>query len=208
LNAVEFKGELYIQGGFYPSFGMWQGARRYAKSVDGKNWTAVTPVGTGEDASTDVNYRIGNAFFVHNNKMWCVGGYTNWPSASNMKNSVWSSEDGVNWTMETEAPNGVGNITGMKVLSIGEYAYMFGGVVYGAEESVISNKIYRSTDCINWEEVETPEAFSARRHIVGVAEGNNAWLFGGVTTPFTDTYGYPVSDTDEKATDTWVKTLN
>jgi hypothetical protein len=81
-------------------------------------------------------------------------------------------------------------------------------VVYGAEESVISNKIYRSTDCINWEEVETPEAFSARRNIVGVAEGNNAWLFGGVTTPFTDTYGYPVSDTDEKATDTWVKTLN
>ncbi|MBO5750275.1 MAG: hypothetical protein J6R36_04935 [Bacteroidaceae bacterium] len=208
LNAVEFKGELYIQGGFYPSFGMWQGARRYAKSVDGKNWTAVTPVGTGEDASTDVNLRIGNAFFVHNNKMWCVGGYTNWPSASNMKNSVWSSEDGVNWTMETEAPNGVGNITGMKVLSIGEYAYMFGGVVYGAEESVISNKIYRSTDCVNWEEVTTPDAFTARRNIVGVAEGNNAWLFGDVTSPFADTYGYPVSDTDEKATDTWVKTLN
>lgn len=208
LNAVSFNGELYIQGGFYLAFGMWQGARRYAKTQDGKNWTAITAVGAGEDASTDIHLRMGNAFFAFQGKLWCVGGFKNWVSASNMANSVWSSEDGTTWTMEAEVANGVANIANMKVLATDEYVYMFGGVVYGEESSVVSNKIYRSTDCVNWEEVETPEAFSGRRNIVAVAEGNNAWLFGGITTVYGDTYGYPVSDTDEKATDTWVKTLN
>ena len=207
LNVVAFNGKLFMQGGYYPAFGMWQGARRYVVSSNGKDWEAVTAVGTGEDATTDVNLRIGNALFVYNNKMWCVGGCTNWPSAANMKNSVWSSEDGVNWTMEAEAATGFSNICDMKVLATDEAVYMFGGIVYNEEGSELSNKVYRSTDCITWEEVATPETFTARRHIIGVAQGNSAWLFGGITTPSSDTYGYPVTDTDELTTDTWVKLM-
>jgi hypothetical protein len=207
LNVVAFNGKLFMQGGYYPAFGMWQSARRYVVSSNGKDWEAVVAVGTGEDATTDVNYRMGNALFVYNNKMWCVGGCTNWPSAANMKNSVWSSEDGVNWTMEAEVATGFSNICDMKVLATDEAVYMFGGIVYNEEGSELSNKVYRSTDCITWEEVATPETFTARRHIIGVAQGNSAWLFGGITTPSSDTYGYPVTDTDELTTDTWVKLM-
>ena len=204
LNVVSFNGKLYMQGGCYPSFGMWQSARRYVASEDGKNWEAITVASATEGTTTDVHNRAGNSLFVYNNKMWCLGGYQNWPSNTNMKNSVWSSEDGVNWTMEVDAVKGFTNITDAKVLATEEAVYLFGGVVYG-EETTVSNKVYRSTDCINWEEVETPEAYTARRHVAGVAQGNSAWLFGGMSTSISDFYGYPVSDTDELTTDTWVK---
>lgn len=206
LNVVSFNGKLFMQGGFYPAFGMWQGARRYVASEDGKNWVNVLPVATSEENAVDVHQRMGNALFVYNNKMWCLGGCTNWPSASNMKNSVWSSEDGENWTIEADSVKGFSNMADMKVLATDEAVYLFGGVVYG-DETTVSNKVYRSTDCITWEEVETPETFTARRHIAGVAQGNSAWLFGGITTPSSDTYGYPVKETDELTTDTWVQLM-
>jgi hypothetical protein len=109
--------------------------------------------------------------------------------------------------MEAEVATGFSNICDMKVLATDEAVYMFGGIVYNEEGSELSNKVYRSTDCITWEEVATPETFTARRHIIGVAQGNSAWLFGGITTPSSDTYGYPVTDTDELTTDTWVKLM-
>lgn len=207
VNVVSFDGKLFMQGGYYPSFGMWQGARRYLSSTDGKNWDYVTPVSTSEENTVDVEQRMGNAFFVYDNKMWCLGGYKNFVDASMMVNSVWSSEDGANWTMEVDTVKGFSNIFDAEVLATEEAVYLFGGNICNADGNSVSNKVYRSTDCINWEEVETPETFTARRHIAGVAQGNSAWLFGGIATPCGDTYGYPVSDTDDFTTETWVKLM-
>lgn len=207
VNVVSFGDKMFMQGGYYPSFGMWQGTRRYLSSVDGKNWDNVTPVSTNEENTVDVHMRMGNAFFVYDNKMWCLGGYKNFVDASMMVNSVWSSEDGVNWTMEVDAVQGFSNIFDAEVLATEEAVYLFGGNICNADGNSVSNKVYRSTDCINWEEVETPETFTARRHIAGVAQGNSAWLFGGIVSPCGDTYGYPVSDTDDFTTETWVKLM-
>ena len=189
-------------------YGQWQGARIYAASEDGKNWKAITPVTTDSVATIDVQYRISNALFVYNNKMWCLGGFQNFVTATGaMKTSVWSSEDGENWTMETDTVKGFDNIIAPKALATDEAVYLFGGMVYDGVALAVSNKVYRSTDCINWEEVATPEAFTARRHIAGVAQGNSAWLFGGITTPATGHYAAPVSDTDEMTTETWVQLM-
>lgn len=207
VNVVSFGDKMFMQGGYYPSFGMWQGTRRYLSSVDGKNWDNVTPVSTNEGNTVDVHMRMGNAFFVYDNKMWCLGGYKNFVDASMMVNSVWSSEDGANWTMEVDTVKGFSNIFDAEVLATEEAVYLFGGNICNEEGTNISNKVYRSTDCINWEEVETPAAFTARRHIAGVAQGNSAWLFGGIATPCGDTYGYPVSDTDDFTTETWVQLM-
>ena len=207
VNVVSFNGKLFMQGGYYPAFGMWQGTRRYLSSTDGKNWDYVAPVSTSEENTVDVDKRMGNAFFVYDNKMWCLGGYQNFVNASMMVNSVWSSEDGVNWTMEVDAVQGFSNIFDAEVLATEEAVYLFGGNICNEEGTNISNKVYRSTDCINWEEVETPEAFIARRHIAGVVQGNSAWLFGGITTPSGDMFGYPVTDTDEMTTETWVQLM-
>ena len=133
-----------------------------------------------------------------------MAGFTNFVDASFMQNSVWSSEDGVNWTMEADSVKGFSNIFDAKVIATDEAVYLFGGVAYDVAPTV-SNKVYRSTDCINWEEVETPEAFTARRHAAGVAQDGSAWLFGGFTTVPGGYYGYPTSDTDVLTTDTWVK---
>ena len=207
VNVVSFDGKLFMQGGYYPAFGMWQGTRRYLSSTDGKNWDYVTPVSTSEENAVDVHQRMGNAFFVYKNKMWCLGGYTNFVDAGMMANSVWSSEDGVNWTMEVDSVKGFSNVYDAEVLATEEAVYLFGGNICNAEGNNVSNKVYRSTDCIDWEEVETPAAFTARRHIAGVAQGNSAWLFGGIATPCGDMFGYPVSDTDDMTTETWVQLM-
>ena len=208
VNAVSFNGKLFMQGGHSPVYGAWQGARIYAASEDGKNWKAITPVTTDSVATIDVQYRISNALFVYNNKMWCLGGFQNFVTATDaMKTSVWSSEDGENWTMETDTVKGFDNIIAPKALATDKAVYLFGGMVYDGAKTVVSNKVYRSTDCINWEEVETPEAFTARRQIAGVAQGNSAWLFGGITSATTDNYARPVSDTDEMTTETWVQLM-
>lgn len=206
LNAVSFNGKLFIQGGQSPMFGMWQGASIYAASEDGKSWKAITPASTSEDNNVNVDRRLHNALFVYKNKMWCLGGFTNFVSASGMQYSVWSSEDGENWTMEADTVKGFDNIIEPKVLATDEAVYMFGGMVYDATPTV-SNKVYRSTDCINWEEVETPAAFTARRHIAGVVQGNSAWLFGGITSAATDFYATPISGTDDFTTETWVQLM-
>ena len=207
MNVVSFNGKLFMQGGYIASFGMWQLARRYEMSTDGKNWEAVNVASTNEEHTADVDMRAANALFVFNNKMWCVGGYKNFLSSSQMQTSVWSSEDGENWTMEADSTKGFVSLCDMKVLATDEAVFLFGGCGYDEQGLSLSNKIYRSTDCINWEEVEAPETFTARRHIAGVAQGNSAWLFGGITTPSGDTYGYPITDTDAFATDTWVRLM-
>ncbi|MBQ5380158.1 MAG: hypothetical protein IIU60_01930, partial [Paraprevotella sp.] len=75
--------------------------------------------------------------------------------------------------------------------------------------NVVSNKIFKSTDCLTWEEVaDVPAAFSARRHTVGVAQGNSAWLFGGISDVTNDTYGYPLAEPFTPVTETWVKKLD
>lgn len=216
LNAVSFNGKMYIQGGYYPSFGMWQGARRYAATENGTSWEVITPTTTNE-VEVDVQNRISNAFFTFKGKLWCMGGYRNWPSADYMYNSIWSSEDGVAWTQVTEYPkdadgNQVEGLTGiydMTVVATDDVVYVFGGTLYTAEGNVTSNKIYRSTDCVTWEEVtDVPENFTARRHVKAVAQGSSAWLFGGIADPSNDMYANPLAEPFTPVNETWVKLMN
>lgn len=217
VNAVSFNGKIFVQGGLNASYGMWQMGRRYFTTTDGTNYEMVTLTGAEEGVTPDVNRRAANAFFEFQGKLWCMGGYQNWLDPGQMLNTIWSSEDGVAWAQAAEFPvdaegNQVVGLTGiydMEVLTTEEAVYIFGGAINTAEGNVTSNKIYRSTDCVTWEEIgELPAAFTARRHIQGVALGNAAWLFGGISDPATDLYGYPLATPYTLVNETWVKLMN
>ena len=106
LNAVTFNDALYIKGGYAPAFyGTWQGVRMYVRTSDGKNWTNINAVSSSVSIECDVQNRNGDAFFAFKGKLWCVGGFNSFPSASNMRTSIWSSEDGENWTLEDDGTN-------------------------------------------------------------------------------------------------------
>lgn len=217
LNAVSFKGKMYIQGGYMAGFGQWQMGRRYAATEDGTAWELIAPTATADSLTADVNMRAGNAFFEFQGKLWCLGGYKNFLDVAQMVNTIWSSEDGVAWTQEAEFPvdaegaqvAGLTNIYNMEVLATDEAVYLFGGVTNTAEAgNVVSNKVFKSTNCLTWEEVEVPADFTARRHIMGVAQGNSAWLFGGISDPSTDLYGYPLKAPFTPVNETWVMLMN
>ena len=206
-NVTVKDGKMYVKGGFYYGFGMLQGKRLYASTTDGKNWEFITP--TSDDEDCDVARRLADEFFTFNGKMWCLTGFTNFIGAENfLRTGVYSSTDGTTWKKE-------GELTGMpalyhaKAIVCDNVVYMVGGETVGEDGKtpVVSSKIYRSTDCVNWTEVEVPGTFLARRNAAGVAFGNVAWIFGGINTPTTGNYGAPLGDTDTPLTDSWLKLI-
>ena len=208
LNAATLGNKMFIQGGYFFGYGMAQGARRFAYTTDGTNWTTVVP--TSDDANCDVNRRIAGAFFTFKNKLWILGGFQNFIGTNYMQTAVYSSEDGLTWKKE-------GDLTGApclyhaKVIAGEDVAYLVGGEYLGEDGSSrnLSDKIYRSTDGVNWTEVATvPTSYVGVRSCAGVALGNSAWIFGGDKTVSSGYYGYPMGDSDEMSTDTWVKLFN
>ncbi|MDD2716054.1 MAG: DUF5050 domain-containing protein [Candidatus Wallbacteria bacterium] len=63
-------------------------------SADGVNWTQATAPWSA---------RCWHTSMVFGNKLWVMGGCVNYPSATRfLKNDVWNSADGVNWTQVTD----------------------------------------------------------------------------------------------------------
>lgn len=213
MNTAVFDGKLFMKSGYNITFGMGQNAQVYAYTSDGKAWNQISPVASDGSTSVDVARRLGDAFFAFKGKLWCVGGFVNFlsSSANNTCGTVYSSTDGISWTLESDTVGNVlKNLYGMKVVANDEVAYMFGGerlVGDGTYTREISQDIFRSTDGITWEKVEAPQNYVGRRLPSVLLQGNSAWIFGGIKSKSSDNYAFP-SATDELATDTWVKLMN
>lgn len=93
----------------------------------------------------------------------------------------------------------------MKVVANDDVAYMFGGMVIDAEGAMaLSNKVFRSTDGVNWREVEVPSTYAGAYMPAVVLRDNATYVFGGVDG-YTGSYGAP---TTNLMTSTWVKLMN
>lgn len=204
MSFAELNGKLYMNDAYYMAFGMAQGKGLYACTSNGKDWTALSLTA---DDETSINYTGGGAFFSFKGKLWKLGGYKSYISAANMVNAVYSSADGETWVKAGELPENMAGLYGMKVVVNDEVAFMFGGEFVTANGNILSDKIFRSTDGVNWTETAVSASYTARRNAKAVAIGNTAWVFGGITTGISGSYyNYP-SDTDVLGTDTWVKLM-
>ncbi len=88
-QAVEFKGKLWLMGGWGPQIGyrsdVWA-------SNDGVAWNQVT-------AKAEWPAREGHSLVVWQGKMWLIGGVRY--DIRKTFNDVWSSDDGIHWTAAT-----------------------------------------------------------------------------------------------------------
>lgn len=200
-----FNGKMYLKGGYAPTFGQWQGQKLYAYTANGTDWVKATPkLEDGTDCI--VKNRLQDSFFEFKGKLWSIGGFINFLDANYMGNVIYSSEDGATWTEAGTVPEAMMDIYGAKVVANENVAYMFGGQMLNATEPC--NKVFRTEDGINWEEVEVPATYKGRRNPAGVAVGNAAWIFGKYSTTISSGfYAYPEA-TDILANDTWVKLMN
>lgn len=200
LSTVVFNDKMYIKGGSYYGFGMLQGLRAYMVCEDGTNWKNIDIKGE------TVNNHNQDAFFTFKGKMWSIGGFKSYINQKNIVTGIYSSANGVDWTQEAE--NGpFGAMWGMTA-AVGEDAvYLIGGESLSNDGSkrILSDKIYRSTDAIHWEEVTSSSKYTARRNARVAILGDYAYIFGGYNTP-SDTYGNS-KDTDTPMFDTFILEL-
>lgn len=186
-TVAVFGNNIYYQGGYGGQvFGMWQTTSQFRVSSDGKNWDVAQ---TGDVTLT--NRHMG-AWYTFKGRLYVLGGFRNFISTSALLTDIYSTADGVTWTLEAES-TALGAIHGVKVVTTDDVAYAFGGEYYNeAGEKTVSNKIYRSTDGVTWEKVTTVSpAYTARRSPVVVVKDGTAYIFGGYSGTSNGNYAYP-----------------
>lgn len=123
--------------------------------------------------------REDHASVVFDNKLWVIGGGT--ISA----NDVWSSIDGINWTVMNEnAFSNVNRKRGHASVVFNNRIWVTGGsnLSVDGSQSFDTNDVWSSEDGINWTQILETAPFSARKDHAMVVFNNKMWIIGGRTT--------------------------
>ena len=88
-GVVVFNDELYLLGG--------QGTADVWRSSNGRDWTQLAP-------EADWSPRHDFARLVYSERLWVFGGWTD--KSTNALNDVWYSDDGMNWSRQTDHARG------------------------------------------------------------------------------------------------------
>lgn len=202
-EAMSIDGRLIIKSCYAPSFGMMQVKSGFIETSDGINWTSITPV--CDDNSPLVSIKASSVFNFQG-KIWMAGGFRNFISASMMVSKIFSSSDGISWNYEGDLTGNLEGLMGATIVANDEAALLFGGQLVTAGGNTLNGKIYRTTDGVVWEEIESNPRYQGRRSPVIAKKDDIAWIFGGYKDLTKGNYGVP--DGDEYYLDTWVKKID
>lgn len=132
-SSVVFNGLMWVIGGLGTGNvelnDVWS-------SPDGLTWTQVT-------ASSAWDIRNFQQVVVFNDKMYLIGGDTTHPGVAYF-NDVWSSDDGITWTLETASAPFVAR-TKFGMINFKNAIYVVGGIQSGA---VITNDVWKSSPAL------------------------------------------------------------
>lgn len=124
----------------------------------------------GAFGGTKFSERSGHQAAVFNNKLWVIGGETEYGYV----NDVWSSTDGVAWKGELkEAPFSARD--GHQVVVFQNKLWLIGG---GDDEST-HNDVWSSADGVRWNLEQPSASFSPRSEHQVVVYKDELWLVGG-----------------------------
>jgi hypothetical protein len=162
-----FRDELWMLGGLsYQSRSMLNDVWR---STDGEHWqqagNAAWPA------------RSGATVIAFGGKLWLFGGAVHVAadrSPDGFVNDVWSSEDGVTWTLVTAAaPWPAMDIP--RVLPFQEELFLLGGQGHA--------EIWRSPDGVSWTLVNAQPPWGARFDHGAAVFAGKLWIYGGEPAP-------------------------
>ena len=170
LGCVSYNNKLWVMGGL-------QGSTYYNdvwSSSDGVTWTQATA-----EAAFSKRYAV--ACVVHNdgvsNKMWLIGGYDR--ASLDYLNDVWSSADGVTWTLVT-GEAGFSKRQSHAAVDFGGKLWVIGGL-----DPNPKNDVWSSTDGITWTRATASAGFSGRYNHASVVFGGKLWVMGGFNGGYT-----------------------
>jgi hypothetical protein len=197
MPVVQETGKVTLFGGLQGAFAnnVWQ-------TTDGLSWSELST-----DAPFSPRLTTGTEF---NGQMWVIGGQgTRDSSGTNVRNDVWRSSDGLNWSPVTPAGSIFSRRAGHAVVVFNNRLWVIGGgdnVAAAGGPSVRLNDVWSSSDGVSWTQ-QTPAGgtiFSPRMFHAAVVYAGKLWIIGGDVasgTP-TDTYANDVWYTTDGTT--WV----
>jgi len=141
-------------------------------STDGANW---------EQATDNAGWtpRIAAATVQFKGKMWILGGTENYyfGDQASLKNDVWYSTDGKQWTQATERAEWSPRAYHQAAV-LNDKIYVFGGGNYVPDYHGL-NDVWCSSDGVHWTQVTDHADWHPRLWFSSVVYRNRLWVFGG-----------------------------
>jgi hypothetical protein len=121
--------------------------------------------------------RSGHSSVVLNNRLYIIGGYTpRLEVKDRIRNDVWSSTDGITWTIATDSAAFSKRTEHQSVVfddGTGEKMWVISGS--------FKNDVWNSTDGVTWTPVTDSAAFPYRSYHTAVVFKDAMWVIGGYT---------------------------
>lgn len=149
---------------------MWITSQRgeMLKSPDGKTWVTVA------SQLPFANRRTAGSI-VFQGKMWVIGG----AEKGEFKNDVWSSDDGVNWTLELEHAPWSPRQLWDNVVVHRDRIWIIGGGIQRYHPAKSYRDVWSSTDGIHWDLMTSHAPWPGRIWNSCVTYQDRMWMMGG-----------------------------
>jgi hypothetical protein len=172
MTAV-FKNRMWLMGGWYNGrLPDASGSNAVWSSADGAKWDQVTQ-------HAGWSPRLGAGIVVFQDQLWILGGNEQYyyGDEKTLKNDVWSSSDGVNWTQVSAAAPWSPRAYHQAVV-LGDRMYVLGGGNYSPFYAA-HNDVWSSHDGIHWRQETAAAEWPARIWFSSVAYRDHLWVLGG-----------------------------
>jgi hypothetical protein len=194
--TITFRDQMWLMGGWYNGrLPGYSASNEVWSSKDGKSWEQTT-------GKAGWSPRLAAALVEFRGRMWILGGTENYyfGDAKSLKNDVWSSVDGKNWTCHTEHA-GWSPRAYHQAAVLGNKLYVMGGGNYVPEYHA-KNDIWVTEDGEHWEQVTDKAPWSPRMWFSAATCRDRMWVLGGWSSNPYKNWNDVWSSTDGK---TWTE---
>ncbi len=171
--TVVFRDKMWLMGGWYNGrMEDHSSSNEVWCSTDGEQWIQVTD-------SAGWTPRLAAGIVVFKNKMWILGGIEDYyfGDDKSLKNDVWSSPDGKEWTLVTDNAGWLPRAYHQAVV-FDDKIWILGGGNYVPNHTAY-NDVWCSDDGIHWKEVTTSAPWDPRLWFSSVVYRDRIFILGG-----------------------------
>lgn len=191
--------KMWLMGG-------WYNGRLPGHSAGNSVWSSVDGIEWKQETDkAGWTPRLASALVTFRGRMFLLGGTENYyfGDASSLKNDVWSSENGIDWKLETAAAPWAPRAYHQAAV-LNDRLYVFGGGNY-VPEYVAFNDVWSTADGVNWRQETEAAPWHSRLWFSSVVYRDHIWVLGGWSNNPSQNWGdvwYSRDGTDWKQLET------
>lgn len=171
--SIVYKDRMWLMGGWVDGrLPTHSASNQVWATADGENWQQVV-------SSAPWSPRLAAALVEFNGRMFLLGGTEDYyfGNAASLKNDVWSSADGKEWTLVTPAAPWSPRAYHQAAVLNGKI-YVFGGGNYVPDYQAL-NDVWSSEDGVHWTQVTASAPWQPRLWFSTAVYRNHLWVIGG-----------------------------